>query len=360
MIPSPFGHRRADRFAQLLDEAEGARRRHTRTPYDEELAPLVAVAHASAEQMSTLAEQVTVDPAYRRRLRQRLLAVAHTQGIGDTAEIAHEPEPTVAPRRRVKLAVAVGATAGVLALSGVSTASGDAIPGDTLYPVKRQTERAQLALAGSDVNRGQLYLGFARTRLSEARAIVDNPEALDAALDDMDSDTRNGVRLLTGAAVDRRDPEVLGTVDSFVSGQRRKVIDLVTRLDGTSRTRALSSLELLDSASDRVAALRPALLCTGESDRRTDTLGPLPQRCSALPDPGRPGAGATGGDKASRDTRTSDRPTESADPSKSSPDGLLPIDPTDPLPDEPSESPQRSPSSSILDELGRIIDNLLG
>lgn len=358
MIPSPFVHRRAERFAQLLDEAEGARRRHTRTPYDEELSPLVAVAHASVQRLSTVAEQVTVDPAYRRRLRQRLLAVAHTQGIG-ASEITHDPEPAVAPRRRVKLAVAVGAAAGVLALSGVSTASGDAIPGDTLYPVKRQTERAQLALAGSDVNRGQLYLGFARTRLSEAQAVATDPEALEAALDDMDADTRSGVRLLTGAAVDRRDPGVLNTVDGFVSEQRRKVVNLVTTLEGTSRTRALGSLEMLDSAADRVSALRPALLCTSETDRRADSLGPLPQRCSALPDPGRPGAGETGGDKASRDARTSDRPSESGKPGEGSPSGLLPLDPTDPLPG-PSGSPTKSPSSGILEELGRIIDNLLG
>ncbi len=359
MIPNPLGHRRAERFAQLLDEAEGARRRHTRTSYDEELSPLVAVAHSSAEQMSTIAEQVTVDPAYRRRLRQRLLAVAHTQGIGATAEVGPEPEPAVAPRRRVKLAVAVGATAGVLALSGVSTASGDAIPGDALYSVKRQTERAQLALAGSDVNRGQLYLGFARTRLSEAEAVASNPDALESALDDMDSDTRGGVRLLTGAAVDRRDAAVLSTVESFVSGQRRKVVDLVTQLDGESRTRALSSLELLDQASERVSGLTPALLCTSETERHSDALGPVPQRCSALPDAGRPGVG-TGSDKASRDTRTSDKPgTEPGRPGDPSPGGLLPIDPTNPLPG-PSESPQKSPTAGILDELGRILDDLLG
>ncbi len=360
MIPSPFGHRRAERFAQLLDEAEGARRRHTRTPYDEELSPLVAVAHASTEQLSTVAEQVTVDPAYRRRLRQRLLAVAHTQGIGTNVEDAQDYEPTVAPRRRIKLAVAVGATAGVLALSGVSTASGDAIPGDALYPVKRQTERAQLALAGSDVNRGQLYLGFARTRLTEAKAVAGSPESLDSALDDMDADTRSGVRLLSGSAVDRRDAELLDTVDTFVTEQRRTVVDLVTRLEGGSRTRALGSLELLDSAADRVAALRPALMCTSAGDGQVDTLGPVPQRCSALPDPARPGVSDKGSGKASRDARTSGRPSETGTPGSPSPSGLLPIDPTDPLGGTPSESPQESPGTGILDELGRLIDNLLG
>ena len=40
--------------------------------------------------------------------------------------------------------------------------------GATSYNVKRSTERAQLALAGSDVSRGKLYLEFAGSRLDEA------------------------------------------------------------------------------------------------------------------------------------------------------------------------------------------------
>ena len=358
MIPNPMGRRRAERFAQLLDEAEGAPRRHIRSVHDEELTELVAVAHTSALQMSAVADQVTVDPAYRRRLRQRLLAVAHTQGIGTTAEHSHDIEPAVAPRRRrAKLAVAAGAAAGVLALSGVSSASGEAIPGDALYPVKRQTERAQLALAGSEVNKGQLYLGFARTRLREAQAVADDPNALRSALDDMDTDLRSGVRLLTGAAVARRDPEVLTTVDTFVTDQRRKVVDLVTGLQGESRGRALASLELLDKAADRSAGLRQSLLCTSDAGGYADSLGPVPQHCTAAPDPGNPAAGTTGSGGTSNDPGTSGSPSRGATrPGDPSPSGLLPINPRT---GAANPSPSKSPSSGILDELGKIIGDLL-
>ncbi|MGH3731706.1 MAG: DUF5667 domain-containing protein, partial [Micromonosporaceae bacterium] len=337
MIPNPIGRRRAGRFAQLLDEAEGGRRHHARSPYDEELAELVAVARTSTAQMSTVAAQVTADPAYRSRLRQRLLAVAATRGIGEDADAGHEPEPGLLTpsRRHLKLAVAVGATAGVLALSGVSTASGDAVPGDTLYTVKRQTERAQLALAGSDVNRGQLHLSFARTRLAEARAVADGPESLTAALDDMDADVRDGVRLLTGAAVERGDAGVLGGVDSFVPTQRRHVVDLVSSLGGESRNRALRSLELLDKVADRSAELRQSVLCTGQGNGYADSLGPVPQRCTALPDPGQPGVDGSGsesrtgsGDTTSRGAGTSDSPhRESSRPAGPSPSGVLPSQP---------------------------------
>ena len=360
MIPNPLERRRAERFAQLLGEAEGARRRHTGSVPDEELCELVAVAHTSAQQMSTIAEQVTVDPAYRRRLRQRLLAVAHTQGIGVTADQIHESE-AVAPRRRAKLAVAVGAAAGVLALSGVATASGEAIPGNALYPVKRQTERAQLALAGSEVNRGQLYLGFARTRLREAQAVADDPSALRSALDDMDTDLRSGVRLLTGVAVERRDPSVLGTVDTFADDQRRTVVDLVTGLQGEPRARALDSLELIDAAADRSSALRRALVCTGHAGGYADELGPVPAHCTAEPDRGNPTAGTTGGGATSGEPRTTDSPSPGAGrPGDPSPSGLLPSAPSTGVtrPGQPTSSP--SSSGGILDELGKIIDDLLG
>ncbi len=61
---------------------------------------------------------------------------------------------------------------GTVAVSGVSAASGDALPGETLYDVKRSTERAQLALAGNDLGKAQLYLEFARTRIQEASEVV--------------------------------------------------------------------------------------------------------------------------------------------------------------------------------------------
>ncbi|MGH2604610.1 MAG: DUF5667 domain-containing protein, partial [Dehalococcoidia bacterium] len=265
VIPNPFDRRRAERFAQLLDEAQGARRRHSHRAEDETMSELVSVGHSVAEQLSTVADQVTVDSAYRRRLRQRLLAVAHTQGIGAAADERPDVEPVhheLRTGRGAKLAVAVGATAGVLALSGVSRASGDALPGEALYGVKRQTERAQLALAGSEVNKGQLHFGFARTRLAEAAALSDDPKSFDAALDDMDSDVRSGVSLLTTAAMQRRDNAPLDTVINFTAKQQHKLVDLVPGMQGESRARAISSLELLDTAGRRAADLRRSLLCT--------------------------------------------------------------------------------------------------
>jgi hypothetical protein len=137
-----------------------------------------------------LRRRAPLDPDFLTGLRAMLVATAVREGIGVTAP-APEPEahpatrkrrtrpladarprtpsPSKAVRRaRTRAAVIVGVAAGTLALSGMSAASGDAMPGDALYGVKRSTERAQLALASSNISRGQLYLYFARTRMTEA------------------------------------------------------------------------------------------------------------------------------------------------------------------------------------------------
>ena len=84
MSPNLFSRRRAERFAQLLDEANGGPRHHARARTDEQLAELVAVGH----QLSTVRSATTVDPEFRSDLRAMLVATAQREGIG----VAARPE----------------------------------------------------------------------------------------------------------------------------------------------------------------------------------------------------------------------------------------------------------------------------
>jgi hypothetical protein len=60
-------------------------------------------------------------------------------------------------------------TCGLLSVSaGVAFASGDALPGDLLYTLKRGIERARIALSLSSAGDAALLLGFADERLQEA------------------------------------------------------------------------------------------------------------------------------------------------------------------------------------------------
>ncbi|MFC4019625.1 DUF5667 domain-containing protein [Micromonospora sp. GCM10011542] len=283
-----FSRRRAERFAQLLDEANGGRRHHVRSRVDAQLAPLVAVSQRISEDPPA----VEVDADFRTGLRAMLLATVEREGLG-TAPAAAGPATTraatgarapllpavTARRARARGAILIGVAAGAIAVSGISAASENAVPGDALYGMKRSTERAQLALASSDISRGQLFLDFARTRLGEADELRGDRIGFNAVLDDMDSDTRQGVRLLTTAAVQRADPASLDTVNAFVTGQRRTVGDLLDGASRADRDRTRRSLALLDTIRERSDALRAAIGCRLPAPTGSDSLGPTPTAC---------------------------------------------------------------------------------
>ncbi|MCG5460649.1 DUF5667 domain-containing protein [Micromonospora sp. MED01] len=280
-----FSRRRAERFAQLLDEANGARRHHVRSRVDGQLAPLVAV----GQRLSVDPPAVEVDQDFRTGLRAMLLATAEREGLGSAPAAVSEPAATTtrgrllpavtARRARARGAILVGIAAGAIAVSGISAASENAVPGDALYGMKRSTERAQLALASSDISRGQLFLDFARTRVGEAAKLRGDRIGYSAVLDDMDADSRQGVRLLTSAAVQRAEPGSLDTLNTFVSSQRRAVRGLLDGSTRVDRERTQRSLALLDSIRERSDDLRAAISCGLPAPTASDALGPDPSTC---------------------------------------------------------------------------------
>jgi hypothetical protein len=265
-----------------------------RSTLDDSLTGLVSV----GQRLSELPVKVEAQQEFRDGLRAMLMAAAEREGIGATAkdpvpEVTRRAglrslrrpagsRPAVSRRTRTRGAIVVGLAAGTLALSGMSAASGDAIPGDALYSVKRSTEKAQLALAGSDISRGQLYLEFARTRLDEAQAVKD-PTGLTSVLDDMDGETLEGVRLLTATAMTRKDTAALDAVDGFVTSQRGAAEKLKAATGGDAHTRAAKSVTLLDEIERRSKALRPLVRCGSTAATAPDTLGPVPNSNACKP-----------------------------------------------------------------------------
>lgn len=320
-----FRRWRAERFAQLLDEANGGRRHHIRSRADDDLSGLVEVGHRMRGAQQSV--KVELDPEFRTGLRVMLLAAADQAAMekaagADPATESGAQRPIGAGRRpvlscqstraRVRGSIIVGVAAGAIAVSGMSAASENALPGDALYGVKRSTERAQLALASSDLSRGQLFLDFAQTRLAEAVAVRGDQTGFTAALSDMDADTRQGIKLLTTSAAQRRDAAALDAIGKFLTGQQRQINGLLVNAAGPEYDRASASLGLLDVIGQRADLLRAALRCGAEPAARVDSLGPLPGTCST-------GRGAAGLPQDSpQETRPSTR-SPSPQPEKSAP-----------------------------------------
>jgi hypothetical protein len=316
--------RSAERFAELLDQNTGGRR-HSHEPADERLAELVAIGHS----LRGARPEIPVDSEFRVGLRAMLVATAERDGIGDAAP--DDSAPAAAPeargvrglvigrggrRIRARGAIVIGVAAGALAVSGISAASENASPGDALYGVKRSTERAQLAMAGSDVSRGQLSLDFAKTRLTEAASMAGDAAGFGGVLDDMDNDTRQGVRLLDTSAVARRDVRPLATVDAFVNRQRQTLMPVMDKLSPANQERAASSLALLDSAGRRADDLRAGLNCSTVLSAGADELGPKLRDCTTSAAGTAAGkANGRSGKASTRDPRAAKVKPERANPS---------------------------------------------
>ena len=375
--------RSAERFAELLDETTGSRRHHSRGPADEQLAELVAIGSS----LCTAKPGARVDPEFRSGLRAMLVATAERDGIGRTAAETEPATGTVTNGSRLKAgllgrggrrfrargAIVIGVAAGAVAVSGISAASENASPGDALYGVKRSTERAQLAMAGSDVNRGQLSLNFARTRLAEAAAMRGGDAGFPGVLNDMDADTRKGVKLLTTSSVARRDAKPLATVDDFVAEQRQKLMPVLDQVGPDNRERAMTSLDLLDSVHERTEDLRGGLACTPITPAGSDSLGPKLRDCAANADSssstrpsGHSGKTTT---KPAKDKDATVKPARSTPAVAPDASPSAPEDPSGvgaPGPDlaplggtSPSESPSTGPQDK-KDPLGGLLGGLLG
>jgi hypothetical protein len=311
---------RAAEFARLADlavdrpGADVAKQLAT----DEEAAALVTLTQALRE----LDLDAGPDPEFRDRLRQRV--IAHASVTTPAKAGAARPRPVVpAPRggraQRLaktgspRLAFLAGALAALVMISGLTLlASSRAVPGDTLYAIKRSSENLELALAHGPADRGNRQLGFAWERLLEIGKLVarngnelgpatsttgsgtlgspDTDRMLDV-LQDMDGATGEGVAIITGLAVEQRSQSMLNQLESWTTKQRGTLLALKPHMPAVATQRADDSLNLLNNIVSRIAGLRQVLNCTCMQNAKPDPLGPVPCPVPCTPQSAVPGGG---------------------------------------------------------------------
>ncbi|CAM5671970.1 hypothetical protein SHIRM173S_01030 [Streptomyces hirsutus] len=91
---------------------------------------------------------------------------------------AHRATPLGKLRPRSRLAKGLtagglGVTVAAGAFGGVAAANSYALPGDSLYGLKRGIEDVKLGLADGNDERGRVFLDHASTRLGEARRLME-------------------------------------------------------------------------------------------------------------------------------------------------------------------------------------------
>ncbi|WP_335978500.1 DUF5667 domain-containing protein [Streptomyces sp. CA2R106] len=247
-----------------------------------------------------------------------------------------------APRSRLSRRLAVGGlTMGVAAgaLGGVAAASTNALPGDSLYGLKRSMEDIKLDMAGSDASRGKVYLDMASTRMQEARRLMDrgrggqlDPESVAEvrrALSGMHQEVAEGHRLLTDAYRKNGSLQPMELLNSFAESHRQGWTDLSGKLPSQ-----------LTDVSDQVTSLFDAI------DAEVAPLS-LPQKDHSGASATHGADSGTGHDGGPRGGSPSSGPSATAT-SK------------DTAGDDSGQSPSPSPSGSTADGLIGGSGNLLG
>ncbi|MFE6335128.1 DUF5667 domain-containing protein [Streptomyces sp. NPDC057806] len=252
MIANVSAHRRANAFALALEEQSD---RGTAAEQSEGPAPAPAAAEQTeAGRLLALASSLgelpkpEMDPEVKVVQRAQLVAAMEAmllEGAGGAADSAvpeqrshrargaHRASPLgkLRPRSRLTKGLAAGGlSVGVAAgaFGGVAAASGDALPGDSLYGLKRGIEDFKRGLTDSDSERGQVFLDQASTRLSEARRLMERDRGgpldheslgeIRRALSGMHHDASEGHRLLSAAYA--ADPDSLGPMQALSAFSR--------------------------------------------------------------------------------------------------------------------------------------------
>ncbi|MEV0744107.1 DUF5667 domain-containing protein [Streptomyces sp. NBC_01220] len=387
MIANVSAHRRANAFAQALEEQSlrGAAAVQPEDPAEQaDPGPLLALANGLGE-----LPKPELDPEVKVVQRAQLVAAMEAMFAEGGASAdptvpeqrgkgAHRASPLrkLRPRSRwTKGLAAGGLTVGVAAgaFGGVAAASSDALPGDSLYGLKRGMEDIHRGLADGDADRGEVYLDQASTRLSEARRLMERARSGDLdheqlgevrrTLNGMTHDATEGHRLLHAAY--ERDGALgpIQTLDSFSRAHRGSWSSLRDSLPVqlTDIGDQVSSVfAAIDQEVEPLQSLlpRPPETDSGSKESGTTGNGSAPSSRSHAPSPSSP----SGTHDSSPGTSSSPRPSGSG---SSSADGLIDggtdglLDPPSPDATSPSQdTPSTTPSPDIT--LPPLIPGLIG
>jgi hypothetical protein len=260
---------RAETFAHAVDHGP---RHSSRLSDDPELLEAVEL----VGRLRT-AGAVAPRPEFSAELRHRLLEQAAARAatttptvVRSTPDSADDPPPReddasvtdIRHRhgRRIRL---VASTAALVLLGGgigSAAAAQQAMPGDTLYGMKRSIENVSTNVSVGDDSRGRRDLEHAMTRLSEVRALVDDGGdvgTINSTLGDFSVQARKGVSRLVASYQQDEDASSITAVTTFITSARQAIGELAPKLPPESLKAAVEALATIEQLAQHTTVACP-------------------------------------------------------------------------------------------------------
>lgn len=287
MTPAFTGRRRAEQFQQLLERPA--------VPSDapDELAHLLSLTSALRE-----APAVAPRPEFAADLRERLMTAASAAmaagAVADRLTVGRTT-PTARTRRERRLGAAIGVFALIGATGATAVASEGALPGDTLYPIKRLVEDVRAGVSMDDGARAGRLLAQADTRLLEvneltARGADEEAEAIADALQDFSVEASEASDLLLDDYRADGDPAAIERLREFAADGVVRLGDLQGVLPDRIHEALASAVQTLINIDSAAAQVCPGCTEAGISE--------LPGNLLNLVAGSLTGVGLTGGGEA--------------------------------------------------------------
>ncbi|WP_374454624.1 DUF5667 domain-containing protein [Nocardioides sp.] len=235
MTPA-FSARRADEFEALLSRGPDA-------PLSERDAARFAALLEVVADLRALPEAAP-RPEFVSSLRESLMAEADTVLVRQPSTPSRLAMPTPSRKRERRVAVLLGGAAMVGAAATMAVAAQTALPGESLYGVKRGLESAEVRFAGDDAARGRTLLAQADTRLSELEQIAAGQAPEQLVPDTLDTFTRqsgDGVRSLLASYDTTGSTSDVQVARDFTAASMDRLEELQGQLPESARDELLAA-----------------------------------------------------------------------------------------------------------------------
>lgn len=256
---------RADDFDALVEQASTQGASSAGNTRDAQLLELVGALRGVPDPQPR--------PEFVADLRSRLMAEAETALV--PVDVAKLKLPARRTKRERRIAAVVGGLAIAGATTSVAMASQSALPGESLYPIKRVIESAQTGLSVGEARKGSTELANAASRLDEVAALTQddalgNDERIARTLGTFTEQATTGADLLLADYARTERASSISTLRDFASTSMDQLVDLEPEIPYAARDELLAAANTLAQID-------------AEAEQRCATCGGTPITSIPLP-----------------------------------------------------------------------------